>query len=221
MTNFGGRVLITCLLAGMSTGKLDAQSLTAGLRLGGVRGQLHGDPHSRPDSRFGFAAGAAVELELGRILAISAELHYTQQGARDQSGWDLRLGYLQAPVLVSARIPRAIAGLTPVLRTGIAPAEELGCRLLYEPDRPDLARNDASAVPIEGSCGSERTERWDVQLVLAAGVIRSIERTRLSIEVRYLHGTNDLSRGYSCCSTFNRDIVLLAGFSVEVLPIAR
>ena len=146
----------------------------------------------------GFAAGVAFLLPGGSRGGIQVEALFHQKGARNLLRFDdeLRLGYLEIPVLIHLdvyqRDPRAV-----YLVAGIAPAFTV--RATY--------RDDGESEDVK-----DDIEDFDIGLVGGIGV----ELKRLNLEARYTHGLRSAFQDGDLDGSFkNRTLLFTVGYRIR------
>ncbi|SRR5713101_914730 len=171
-----------------------AQSLAFGAVTGMSSTQL-ATPGNYFGRRTGFALGGEVTLELGDRIALRAQALVHEKGSSGSGLFNMRIRYLETPILVTVSAMRRTARLRPHLSVGVAPAKELACggtmeRGYFEvPPRPP--------VPVPLDCSTERTDLWDVGVVGAGGIELRVARLRIGVELRYTKGTHNIASGYA------------------------
>jgi hypothetical protein len=187
-----------------------AQRLTVGVEAGATRSTLRteGSPFGW---RTGRLAGVTVGLELAPWLAADVEALYVEKGAACPEVFDMRAAYLEVPLLLRLTSPRAAWGVAPLVQVGVAPARELTCGGRIRP--PTLDSTQPAAAPLD--CGSERTDRGDVGMVLAAGVRRRVGRVQLQATVRSTRGVRDIGSGWESVTVKNRSTALLLSGAIR------
>ena len=203
-------VCLAALVAWPSAGH--AQRLTLGVQAGATRSTL------RPDDpsfgwRTGRLAGLTAAYELTSWLGADAEALYVEKGAAGPDVFDMRISYFELPLLLRLTSPRSAWGIAPLVQAGIAPARELACsgrtRPHYIPELPP-----PPPVPLE--CGTQRTERDDLGVVLGAGVHwRAGRRVELQATVRSTRGRRDIARGWDFVTTKNRSTAFLLSGAIR------
>jgi hypothetical protein len=160
--------------------------------------------------RHGVALGAGLRLQLPWGLGIQAEAQYVEKGEPY-----LHLGYWEFPLLLRVEIPVRVAGFSPALAGGIAPARLARCTLWSFPLGP--AADGALAGPEKAPCWLDITDSDDFGLVAAVELARLLRRGRLGLEVRYTRGTSDIASGYACCVLRNRSLAVALTYAISVL----
>ncbi len=119
---------ICAALLTVAAGRLDAQDVSIGGRLGLVGGAVwfedeEGNDMNRP--RAGLQIGGVVAYRSRSILSMQAELWYVQKGwTETQGGGGRRLTYVELPLLLTVTAPWKTA---PQLLAGASASLELGC----------------------------------------------------------------------------------------------
>ncbi len=132
-------------------------------------------------SRLGRTGGAALRLDLTPVWAVELGALYVEKGFNKDPNYWMQVDYLEAPVLVRARLPFLPGPVWPVLHAGVAPAREIRSRQAYTP------------MPSNGLFPSWLPNRsWDLAAAGGAGLAVERDRLRLLVEARYSRGLLDL-----------------------------
>lgn len=182
---------VTALALVGSPGAANAQvGVKSGLSFGNVS-----NSGLLPDEvgvRTGFTIG--VSAFTAGALALGLEALYSQRGVSSQAGARSReLEYLDLPLLVRLNIP-----------AGVSPYAYAGPQLSYE-----LACNSG-----EGDCPRGDRPKSPTAAVIGGGVAFG-DRTKVSIEGRYIYGLQDLDieTVTDDASFKERSLMLLAGIT--------
>src|SRR4051812_6464177 len=119
----------------------------------------------------GGTAGVNATLELSSWIAVEAEASYVQKGARYDRTYQMRLDYVETPVLLRLGSPLGASTIRPFLVGGIAPAEELRCSG-YTGQIVFGGALTASAIPPGTrllNCDDQRSRHADFSSVLGGG----------------------------------------------------
>ena len=90
-------LVLAVSLLGLTT--MTAQEFNFGIK-GGLNSSTIGGDVKDTKALVAFNAGVFAEIKLGDILGIQPELVYSAQGTKFKTGDDLKLNYLQVPVMV-------------------------------------------------------------------------------------------------------------------------
>lgn len=93
------RKLFYLLVAFASMGTLSAQDLNYGLKGGVNFATIGGDNIEGNKVLTGFYAGGFAEIKIVDIFAVQPEVQFSAQGSSFDAGDDLKLNYLQVPVM--------------------------------------------------------------------------------------------------------------------------
>jgi hypothetical protein len=161
------RLLVITLLPSLAVSDLLAQSASLGLETGVSRTQL-ATPDNYWGSRTGYLLGASASLSLTPWLAIQAGVRLQEKGAAVPDTFNMRLRYLEFPILARISLGRSEWPVRPLVSLGVAPATELACA---EQELPATLTTASSATAMRPSdCASDRTDLWDVGVVAGTGV---------------------------------------------------
>lgn len=187
---------------------LFAQELSVGVKVGPNAARQVGwcCGESNPfDSRLGLTGGATGTIGLVGPIGLQVELLYAGKGMRGSPAFQLRLNYLEAPVLMRV-MPARRQAVRPVILLGVAPAFELSCTARALPPEP------ASAGPTEPvDCGDYRATKVDLGLVGGIGADVRVRGVVWTAEARYTYGIRDLTPQWDFVRTTNRSLAFLLG----------
>ena len=187
---------------------LHAQQLLVEARGGPNRSRLTMDQWT-PGTRHGAVAGLSLDLAVRSWLAVRSELQYVDAGATGPGEFEMRLGYVTAPVSVRLAWPRALAGLQPYVLAGVVPSREVRCGGRTSPTTVQIVAPSPAAIPLD--CASHRTERRDVGRTVGVGTYFGSGRLRYSAEVRAIRGLHNIASGYRTALTYNRYVSVIGG----------
>jgi outer membrane protein with beta-barrel domain len=150
--------------------------------LGGVNfAKVEGNDFFRtPDARKAFVGGGFVLFHLHHGLGIEPELLYAQQGGRnDDTDAELRLDYVQLPVLLRYDFLEP-STVHPFVYGGPAFSLEVNCSRTTEGHAVDCDQSSIHQRP------------FDFAGVIGAGVSLKVGREAVSLSARYLAGTAEV-----------------------------
>lgn len=204
-----------------------AQSFLLGGRIGHQDAtQRYLNPPVQYERVQGLSGGFAATLAVTPWLAFQAEGLYARKGARLDRVYEMRIDYLEAPILARLSSPIAVRGARPFLVGGVAPAVELRCSgyttpmtLSYiavgtEPPRftePTLFAPTQGPTTVPLDCDGQRQRHTDRGRVFGGGFSLDRGRHQFVIELRRTRG-EDIS-GYDCCQLRNDATTILIGAS--------
>jgi hypothetical protein len=176
----------------LGSSDLQAQSLALGVEAG-VSSTHLATPDDYWGSRLGFLLGASASVSLAPWLAVQAGLRLHEKGAAVPDEFEMRIRYLEVPLLVRLSVGSTAWHFRPVITFGLAPATELSCsaraRPMYIPEAPPPPMR-----PMD--CISDRTDRWDLGVVAGAGVEVRLGTLRATVAGQYTSGTHNIASGY-------------------------
>ena len=171
---------------------LRAQTLAVGVEAGISTTQLV-TPDDYWGSRRGWLLGASGSVSLTPWLALQAGLRVHEKGAADPGSFEMRIRYLEVPLLVRIGLGGAAWRVRPLVTVGLAPATELSCAAWEVP--PSIAV--APPPPMRPmDCISDRTDRWDVGVIAGAGAEVRIGPLRTALVVQRTRGAHNIASGY-------------------------
>lgn len=163
--------------------------------------------------RMGLNGGVFMKVPLSGMLSLQPEVHYAQNGVSitsstgDVNTIDLKLDYLEIPVLLRLDVKGSGAAVHPILLAGASGAYRLRCAVSANADGTSLSQRCDAASDSE-----DPFKKSDFSLVGGAGIgFTSMGRT-LSLQVRYTHGlTNLASTDSDTTKPKNRALGILLG----------
>jgi hypothetical protein len=202
---------VVTLVIGWSAEAAQAQSLLLGGRIGRSSAMQHlNEPEFDYSRRLGVSAGVAATFELRSWFALQMEGLYAEKGARLDASYEMRVDYLEFPLLARVASPVAFHGFRPFLDGGLAPSFELRCSgyssAFY---LASIVAGPSQRVPL--NCDYQRKRHADRGRVLGGGVLFNRGRMQWSGELRRTRG-QDIS-GYRCCDLRNDVTSILIGAS--------
>lgn len=158
------------------------------------------------DSRTGFAAGGSLRLPISTAAELELNALYSQKGFKvdleDASG-EMKLGYVEVPVLLSYGFAPPAATVRPFLLGGVSLGFKAGCDLSGTGDEGTISASCDDFLDAE-------QKGVDLGITWGAG----IRYNRLSAQIRYTLGMTEVfDDNDDTISTRNRTLYLLAGFS--------
>lgn len=184
--------------------------------LGGPCSPATLEPHYRET---GLSFGAYFRLPVHPVVLLEADVLYAQKGENGGPyGTDATFHYLELPLLAEIDPVRSWSRARVFGLAGLSPAIRVGCTA-----DGTIFDNDAHMpVHYAGSCGDmpaplnkREPKRFDLGLVVGAGVGWKFPFGTLEIQGRYAHGLIDTSDEYGD-KTINRSFFLVAGFGMAV-----
>ena len=163
--------------------------------------------------RFGLNAGVFMTVPLSGMFSLQPEVHYAQNGvsirssAGNVSGIDLKLDYLEIPVLLRMDVNGAGSAVHPILLAGASAAYRIKCALSATGSGTSVSTNcDA------GADSEDPFKKADFSLVGGAGLAFTSMGRSLSLQVRYSHGLANIASAKSDVSKpTNRALGILLG----------
>lgn len=157
------------------------------------------------DARTGFAGGAFLQVNVGQSFSIQPEALYVAKGSEVDGDFEVKLSYLEVPILLQYHIPAAV--VSPRLFAGPSLAFEMSC---------DLAQGGVSITCDEGDT---QTKSADFGLVFGAGVDVPAGPVVITFDGRYdLGATNIEDSGDPDTSVKNRSWQFFAGLGFPFGP---
>jgi len=198
-------------LLGAST--VTAQELAVGVETGVTFSHLAATPDAFRGSRVGYMVGASATLSLTSWVALQAGVRIEEKGAVIPDTFELRLRYLEFPVLVRLRIGGAAWPVRPLLMFGLEPATELSCALRY--------RSQVEGYPLgpwqSDNCVDDRTDLWDRGVIAGGGLEIRLGGVRAAMSAQSTIGTHNIASAYGCCSLENRATTIVFSIAVPLL----
>jgi len=200
--------VVTCAIA-CSAVAAQAQQLLLGGRIGRTSAMQHlSDPSFDYGRREGLSTGVAATLELRSWFALEMEGLYAEKGARIDGFYEMRIDYLDVPLLARVASPVALYNLRPFLVAGLAPSVELHCSgYTTNPVAYSSSSNPPGTVPL--NCDDQRRHHTDRGEVFGGGILLNRGRMQFTAEFRRTRG-QDIS-GYDCCQLRNDVTSILIG----------
>lgn len=180
--------------------KAQQKTIIAGPSLGLNVAKVVGDNQDDASSRSGYRIGAFATIELSRNLSFQPELIYTGKGTKwvDDDA-DIKIGYIQIPLLARLRFPSASSRFIPYVMAGPAVAIKAGCTLTVEGDKHPC--NDETTA-VAGS---------DFGAVFGAGAELGAAQVSLRIDA----GLKNIN-GDGPANVKNRAITMAVGYGFRV-----
>jgi hypothetical protein len=195
------------LVAGLITAApLSAQTKTHWGLLGGVAlAEFGGADAGANSSRAGVVAGGFVRIQPNEILVIEPELLFVQKGAETDASspfsGNIRLDYLEVPLLVKANFPVASDNrIVPSIFAGPAVAFKLGCNLTASSGSASASESCSDAgLDINGT---------DFSFVLGAGA----DIGSFLFQLRYDIGLSKVGGGDNPADVKNKAWLFTVGY---------
>ncbi len=210
--------LILMLAIATMPGQAAAQSTYLGF-VGGLNvSDLNFEDVGSSGSTNSFHAGVFANFSVGQSLSIQPELLYTVKGAEVVDfgpvlGQDLKLTYLQIPVLARLSFP-ANSNTRGHIFAGPAVAFELNCKVEGEVLTLDTSVDCASFGGGEG--GPIDTSSTDFSIMFGGGLNFDLNGTLLFLDARFDVGISDIEDRTGLASVRNRTLMLSAGVGFPV-----
>jgi hypothetical protein len=201
MTRFNATLLTAAVLVAFATPATGQTSF--GVKLGANFASMAGDDvTSEFGSRTGLVLGGLARYQVTDLFSVQPELLYSQKGASFSETFlgetiegDIRLDYLEVPLLLVVNVPVGAPELRPTIHVGPTFAFELNCTISY------------SGFGESGTedCGDDDDRRkLDVGLGLGGGLDIGFGAGVLMIEARYTMGLQTLDTGNNPDDVKNR-----------------
>ena len=192
----GGQMTVRWLRAGIVLSFLPsvalAQSLALNVEAGVSNAQLV-TPDNYWGSRFGWLVGASGSVNLTSWLALQGGLRLHEKGAEGPGSFEMRLRYLEFPVLARIALGPANWPLRPLIAFGLAPARELSCAERAVP--PSIPEAPPPPARPE-DCLSQRTDLWDSGLLAGVGGELRVGHFGMALTLQHVRGTHNIASGY-------------------------
>lgn len=193
------RIVSAAVLLVLGAAAVPVHAQTA-LRAGPLAGisiaKFSGDDVGDVDNHASFAVGGFVEIEFSPNLALEPQLLYIRKGVGDpDSDAELRLDYLELPVLLKSEFP--LAGRTPV-----TPGVFVGPYVAYRVACQEYDGDNTT------DCAADTFKKFDAGAVAGAGV----EIGPVSLQVRYDWGLTHLDDTGLDLDGKNRAVVITVGY---------
>ena len=206
--------LATVLSALLAAAPAAAQGLRLGAEVGLTLSTFSGGGAGGLDHhRSGFTAGVTAAYRIGEVVDVESGLLWIQKGAEGSiQGFeepieaDVRLSYLQVPVLLRVT-PFAGRAVRPSFSAGPVLSFETRCRMEHEP----------GTLAMLIGCEDDGRARADLGLRLGAGLAWRLGRAEVLLDGRYELGFRDLDT-VDALDTRHRGFTLTPRLS---LPLGR
>ena len=187
------KILPVCgFLLCLASSGLVAQSVSLSLEAG-VSATRLATPENHWGSRAGYLLGASASIKLTSWLTIQAGVRFHEKGAAVPDTFEMRIRYLEFPVLLRLGVGRAAWPIRPLFTFGVVQATELSCTGQELP--PTLNQGSAAAMrPFD--CVSDRTDLWDRGVIAGAGVELRLGPLRAALLGERTVGTHNIASGY-------------------------
>lgn len=174
--------------------------------LGGVSlSKLGGSDAGSNSSRAGLVLGAFARIQPNEILAIEPQVLFVQKGAETDAGGpidgNLRLDYVEVPLLVKANFPVASdTRIVPSIFAGPAVAFKVGCTLTASSGSATASESCSDAgLDLKGT---------DFSFVLGGGA----DVGSILFQLRYEIGLSKLGTGDNAADVKNKSWLFLVGY---------
>ena len=152
------------------------------------------------------SAGVYASVELTEWLGVQAEAGYVKKGGRIDRIYEMRLAYLETPVMLRLATPFAIRGARAFGVLGAASSVELNCSGYTTP--PSIQSVNPPGT-LDLDCDGQRKHRTDRGDVIGGGLSLDRGGRRVTLELRRTRG-RDIS-GYNCCELRNDVTSIVVG----------
>ena len=187
--------LVLGALCVLSNANLQAQTLAVSTEAGVSVTQLT-TPGQYWGSRTGYLLGASASVSLTSWLAVQAGVRVHEQGAAVPGDFEMRIRYLEVPVLARISIGRTDWLVRPVVMGGVARSTELSCAAQVVPGSGNLQAPLPPTQPMQPiDCIAWRTDLFDYSAVVGAGVEIRLGRLRAALVGQYARGTHNIASG--------------------------
>lgn len=198
------RVLIGLALGSASLATpADAQSLFVGFRAGQASAVQYwrfrsfdsGKTERRQPS---VTSGLTATLDLKSWIAVESDLMYVEKGSRFAFGPldEMRIGYIEMPVLLRLAAPLPVAGLQLFVHGGAAPAIEVSCAgsPVFVPGSRSITLDIFGPSPgtVTRRCDVRRETKRDFGWVTGGGLLLRRAEYQISVSRRRTKGVRDL-----------------------------
>jgi len=199
----------------LAPGVLLAQALAVDVEAGVSSTQLT-TPDDYWGSRTGWLVGASGSFSITPWLALQAGIRVHEKGAAVPGSFEMRLSYLEFPLLARVAIGPARWPVRPLFAAGFAPARELSCAGRAVP--PSIP--EAPPPPMRPEdCISQRTDLWDFGLIAGVGVELRLGSLRTALLGQYTNGRHNIASGYpGGFPIHNRAMAVVASASLPIWP---
>jgi hypothetical protein len=184
-------VLMLVLLASAAlVATAAASALEWGVKAGVSSATLNGDIRDQldPKSSTSLTGGLSLALPFGNLVAIEADGLYVRKGANiPEPGTDdeLRLAYIEVPVLARVTIPAGGLPFKPFVVAGPSFAYNVDAKLT--PGNPSTPEQDLS----------DKIHKLDTGVSVGAGLRASLASFGLTLEARYTPSLTDVQKDNS------------------------
>ena len=167
---------------------------------------------SDPDTRKDIVAGAFLQVPIAGNISLQPEILFIRKGfeSPDASAADLRLDYVQVPLLIQYHLLSA-GPVTPRLYAGPSLGFEAACTLFG---------SDVEGAEAESDCADENidTESADFGIAFGGGVDVSLGTIVVTGDVRYDLGVTNINGLEDEGSAKNRAWEFMAGIGIPFGP---
>ncbi len=161
--------------------------------------------------RFGFAAGAFAEFEIGKNVAIEPQVIYVQKGAKydftdlgtgQSAKVTFKLDYVQVPVLLKAEFRPESGNLTPAVFVGPAVGFKAKCTI----------KGESAGTTVSQDCPSGSVKGTDFSVVFGVG----LEVDKLSFQARYDLGLTKIDDSSPAADVKNGTFLVTVGYGFRL-----
>jgi hypothetical protein len=164
-------------------------------------------------NRIGFDAGVFMKVPLTGMLSLQPEVHYVQNGVSITSSTgnvgslDLKIDYLEIPVLFRLDVSGAGASVHPILLAGASGAYRVRCSLSATGQGNSVSQNCNA-----GADSQDPFKKSDFGLVGGAGIAFTSMGHSLSLQARYTYGLSSIAtKDTETSKPKNRALAILLG----------
>lgn len=163
--------------------------------------KLYGDDVEDAKSLYSFAIGGFITCNFNEMFALQPEIYYSIKGAREETvagDIDLKLGYIDIPILLKVKLPKEGKSWSPNLYAGPYFAFLL-------------------SADLEGFDVKDDTKSTDIGLVVGAGIdfMLSEGMRALNLDFRYSVGFTKLDDAGDA-EVFNNGFQFLVGYGFSL-----
>lgn len=201
--------------------RIEAQGLFVGIRAGQATARQYWrgfsgcdndscfvDSRGKTDPRIpGLTGGFVFTFEWTSWLALETDLLFVEKGMRDP-GSELRIEYLELPVLLRFGVPLSDQRLRVFVHGGPAPAAEISCSARVIFGQPPTGFPE--------DCKRWRETKRDLGWVSGVGVLLRQPAYQVSFSWRHTEGLRDLARRERFMERFNDSRAFFVGFGTRV-----
>lgn len=220
------RVARTLLVLTLLAEPVLAQTLLVGVRAGQARPRIAwSSTRVSPTREPAVTTGLSATLDVRRWIALEADLLVVEKGMRQVAESpetilqparppdELRINYVEMPVLLRLASPWSVLGVQPFLNGGAAPAYEISC-LSHLAEAP---LGGGRIGPLTSrDCTFWRQTKWDFALAGGGGLLLRRPAYQISISSRRTYGVRDLRTRMNDATAFNETRAFLVGFAARV-----